>query len=599
MNKSQKIVWLLILIILLLGGALAVAYFSLPYPTAKILADGFAHDGNFQSLTEARFAELSLPMRLIGLVLLAGGTALLVFRRRSQPLVAHTLRFLSGLGKAVWLDLGSLLAALDPRKLEKTDGYLLAGLALLAAGLRAAYILRPMSHDEAYTVVAFASRPLGIILTDYSLPNNHIFHSLLVHLSYLLFGVQPWAVRLPAVLAGMLLVPAGYLLARLLYDRHSALVTAGLLACAPFLINLSTDARGYILICLFTLITLALGFYLMHNHSPASWVLLVGLSALGFYTTPVMLYPFGMLLTWLLLSSLAGETHPVYGSTFNFLKYLLAAGFTTGLLSAILYTPVFLTSGVQSVIANRFVVSLRLDDFIEILPPHIGLTWQTWNSELGITGFIFVAGLLLSLVFHRRIATHRVPLQLAALVWLAVELLLQRPYPWIKIWSFLFPLFLMWGTAGLLALVKGIHLKAIKNASLAGIVTGAVLVVVVSASLISATYTYRRVNAPGEIENTTLFLKSQLQPGDIVVVADPDDAPLWYYFEMHQVLPGYVIDIQKKPFQRAFVLVNPAYRQTLKSVINDRGPSSKRLDMNSAKEVYRSGNTIIYMVSKK
>jgi hypothetical protein len=218
---------------------------------------------------------------------------------------------------------------------------------------------------------------------------------------------------------------------------------------------------------------------------------------------------------------------------------------------------------------------------------------------LGITGFIFLAGFLLSLVFHRRITTQRVPLQLAALAWLAVELPLQRPYPWIKIWSFLFPLFLMWGTAGLLALVKGIRLKALKNTSLAGILTGAVLVVVVSASLTSAMYTYRGVNAPGEIENTTLFLKSQLQPGDIVVVADPDDAPLWYYFELHQVPPGYVIDIQKEPFQRAFVLVNPAYRQTLKSVINERGPSSKRLDMNSAEEVYRSGNTITYVVSKK
>jgi 4-amino-4-deoxy-L-arabinose transferase-like glycosyltransferase len=599
MDKSQKFVWFFIIIVLLLGGALTVVYFSLPYPAAKGLADGLAQDGNFQSLTAVRFASLSLPLRLIGLVLLTGGVLLLIFRRKSQLILGQTTHFLSGMGKTLWLDLLRLLAALDPRKLEKTDGYLLAGLTLLAAGLRAAYILRPMSHDEAYTVVAFASRPIGIILTDYSLPNNHIFHSLLVHLAYLLFGIQPWAVRLPVVLAGMLLVPSGYLLARLLYDRHTALVTAGLLACAPYLISLSTDARGYILICLFTLLTLALGYYLMHQHSSAGWVLLAGLSALGFYTTPVMLYPFGMLLTWLLLSSLAGETRPVYGSAINFIKYVLAAGVAAAVLAAILYTPVFLTSGAQSVIANRFVVPLRLDDFIEILPQNIGLAWQSWNGELGITGFIFLAGFLLSLLFHWRIATHRMPVQLAALVWLAVELPLQRPYPWPKIWAFLFPLFILWGTAGLLALVKAIHLKPWKNVNLAAIATGAVLAVVASASLISAIYTYHVVNAPGEIENTTMFLKNQLQPGDIVVVADPDDAPLWYYFELHQVPPGYVIDIQKEPFQRAFVLVNPAYRQTLKSVINERGPSSKRLDMNSAKEVYRSGNTTVYLVSKK
>jgi hypothetical protein len=327
--------------------------------------------------------------------------------------------------------------------------------------------------------------------------------------------------------------------------------------------------------------------------------LLVVLSALGFYTTPVMLYPFGVLFTWLLLSTLACETRPVYGSALQFIKYLLAAGFATGLLTAILYTPVFLTSGVQSVIANRFVIPLSLGDFIEVLPLKIGETWQTWNTGVGITGFIFLVGVLLSLVFHRRIATHRLPLQLAALAWLAVELPVQRPYPWIKIWSFLFPLFLMWGSAGLLALLKNIRLKAWKYASPAGILTGATLVVVVSASLFSAIYHYRTVNAPGEIESTTLFLKSQLQPGDIVVVANPDDAPLWYYFELHQVPDSYVIDIQKKPFQRAFVLVNPAYKQSLKTVINERGPESKRLDMNSAKEVYHSGNTLTFLLFRK
>jgi len=599
MNKSQKFVWLLILIALFLSGTLAATYFSLPYPTAKGLADGLARDGNFQSLTLARFAALSLPLHLVGLALLAGGAAWLVFRRKSQPLVSRILHFLPKLGNALWLDLRTLLAALNPRKLKKTDGYLLAALTLLAAGLRALYIMRSMSHDEAYTVVAFASRPIGIILSDYSLPNNHIFHSLLVHFSYVLFGMQPWAVRLPVLLAGTLVAPAGYLLARLLYDRHTALISAALLACAPFLINLSTDARGYILICLFTLLTLALGFHLMHKRCPASWVLLVVLSALGFYTTPVMLYPTGVLFTWLLFSTLAGETRPAYGPALQFIKYLLAAGFATGLLSAILYTPVFLTSGVQSVVANRFVIPLSLGDFLEILPVSIDQTWQTWNTDVGITGFIFLVGVLLSLIFHRRIASHRLPLQLAALAWLAVELPVQRPYPWLKIWSFLFPLFLIWGAAGLLAPLKNIRFKAWRNMNMTGLLTGAALVLIVSASLFSAIHNYREVNATGEIENTTLFLKSRLAPGDIVVVDTPDDAPLWYYFELHQVPDSYVIDIQKKPFQRAFVLVNPGYKQTLLTVINARGPNPKRVDLQSAREVYRSGNTITYLVSSK
>jgi len=104
------------------------------------------------------------------------------------------------------------------------------------------------------------------------------------------------------------------------------------------------------------------------------------------------------------------------------------------------------------------------------------------------------------------------------------------------------------------------------------------------------------MNATGEVEATTLYLKGQLKQGDIVVVADPDDAPLWYYFLLHQIPASFVDNIQHEPFQRAFVLVNPGYGQSLASVIDQRGPDIKRLDPGSARVVNQSGNTITYQV---
>ena len=69
--------------------------------------------------------------------------------------------------------------------------------------LRLGSLFEPVTYDEAYTYVAFASRSLWAIVSDYSLPNNHILHSILVHLSTQIVGNHPWAIRIPALVAGL------------------------------------------------------------------------------------------------------------------------------------------------------------------------------------------------------------------------------------------------------------------------------------------------------------------------------------------------------------------------------------------------------------
>jgi 4-amino-4-deoxy-L-arabinose transferase-like glycosyltransferase len=599
-NKSPKFLWNLIVLAFLAGGILALAFFSLPFESARALANHLSRDNNLQSLTKARFTNLQLPMQVIGLALLAAGTAFIVLRKRSQVWAANGLQFLARSLDDLRRDWQILAADWRFKRLEKTDLFILIGLAVTAAAIRAAAVARPMSHDEAYTIVAFATRPLWVVLSDYSLPNNHVFHSLLVHFSYLLFGIQPWAVRLPVLAAGVLVVPAGYLLARLLYGRPAALLSAALLAGSPLMVNLATDARGYILICLFSLLAFSLGIYVQQYQNRAAWGLIVLFSALGFYTTPIMIYPFGVLLTWLFLAALNGETRPAYGSLRCFLKYLAVAVACTGLLAALLYTPIFITYGLKAVVANRFVLPLGLSDFLSMLPAKIAETWNNWtglSTGMHVVGYVILAGVIISLVFNRRISARRAPLQIAAVLWLALELPLQRPYPWPKLWSWLLPLFLIWGSAGLLGLLKGINLGGKYN--LATLLCGAAILVVVGASLAGVVRSFPEMNATGEVEATTLYLKSQLRQGDIVVVADPDDAPLWYYFLLHQVPDSFVNNIQHVPFQRVFVLVNPTYGQSLASVIDQRGPYIKRLDPASAQIVNQSGNTATYLVAAK
>src|SRR5689334_17814838 len=53
----------------------------------------------------------------------------------------------------------------------------------LGLALRLRYLGQPMRYDESATWLDYASRPLVRGLADYRFPNNHLLHTLLVHVS--------------------------------------------------------------------------------------------------------------------------------------------------------------------------------------------------------------------------------------------------------------------------------------------------------------------------------------------------------------------------------------------------------------------------------
>ena len=65
----------------------------------------------------------------------------------------------------------------------------------------------------------------------------------------------------------------------------------------------SNNARGYTLVALFTLLTLILGDIVRKEKNLFAWGLISLFSALGLYTVPVMLFPFGVLFVWLFLEN--------------------------------------------------------------------------------------------------------------------------------------------------------------------------------------------------------------------------------------------------------------------------------------------------------
>ncbi len=118
-------------------------------------------------------------------------------------------------------------------------------LLLLALVLRLISLNGDLWIDEVLTLVNFVRQPLGYIITDYSSDNQHILFSLLSRISVSLFGEQPWAVRLPALLFGMASLWATIQLAALVYGRRVAIYSGLLLALSYHHIWFSQNARGY------------------------------------------------------------------------------------------------------------------------------------------------------------------------------------------------------------------------------------------------------------------------------------------------------------------------------------------------------------------
>ena len=589
--RSAHVLWLAFSVITFLAGLLFLAVSLLGFKQVKPLADALARDRSLDSFTPILFASLIWGLHCLAILCLLVSSLLFFGKVKIQNVLNRGVAWSPR--KAIRKDLSELKTSLRDGVQEKTTLYALAVVTLLGIFIRLIFISQPMLHDEAYTFVAFASRSLWTVISDYELPNNHIFHTILVYLVYHLLGDKPWVIRLPALTAGVLCIPATYLVGTMLYNRKIALVAAALTASAPAMIEYSTNARGYTLISLFTLLILACAVYVKEHRNLLAWGAIIVFSSLGFYTIPIMLYPFGMIILWLLLSTLFKDTRAYPGSTF--LIYLIASTICVGFLSALLYVPVFLQSGIQAVVANNFVRSLSYEALWESLGVRAAGTRDQWLADLPLfIGYLSLAGLIASILLHRRLSTHRIPLQIAAVFWIGLALFIQRVAPQARIWLFLLPLYLLWTTAGIAGLMRWLIPVWFGKFAL-----GSILLVAIALPVASLASSWMKTpidqETAGVEEDITLYLKSKLQPGDLVVIQAPMATPLLYYFRQYEIPVDY-FDKGRGDIQRAYVIVSSKYSQTLEGVLNKKG-LGERFDLKNASPVYHSRHITIYEVT--
>lgn len=566
--KSSSFIFWLAAVLLFLALGLGLLWLSFqPFLIWQALGNRLSPDGSLEMLTEGMRAALLLPLRVLGGLALIAAAGLLAWRERGIRLLRQVVTFPVWFGVTLWRDLPRFFTWKQPDRLET-----LAVVALMAAALVARMPLldRPVIHDEAYTVETWATGSLRYALEDYHLPNNHIFHTLQVQAVVKTLGTQPWMVRLPAFIAALLLVPAGYGLARRWYGPRAAFLAAGLIAAAPVLVDYATNARGYTWYMLFTLLVFLLASGLLQRNNLAGWCALILCAGLGFWTVPMMLYPFGGVCAWIALSALldAQAARAYGGSPWRLMRYLVAAGISAGLLALLLYAPVLLKNGPGVLFSNQFVTSLPWDVFREtMLASRIPETLREMLSSWGWAGGLFVGlGVLLSFIFQRRISAFRVHPLAALALFVVPVMLLQRPNAWPRVSSYLYALLFIFAAAGWMALAD--RLTPLRPRWQ---VTGAAALIA-AALIFTGARSFQACPAlvcpPGEEELAVQTLQPLLTGTDLVLVASPSDAPIWYYFRQYGLSHEH---FQKNMrFYRAFLLLSGD--QTADFLIDYRGP---------------------------
>lgn len=522
--------WIVLTAVPALGSLLSIAAASLSLPTIIRLVTGkTARTTDWSSGADSlmrAFNGMQFRLRLLAAVCFAVTLIVIVLRRPIRSWIQEAILPLPGFIRSVALQVFATL-----RSDEKLHWCCLLALFLLGIALRLRFLFDPVGFDEADTILSYASRPLYVGLAWYPAPNNHLFHTLLLHLTWRLLGDAEWAIRLPALCAGALLIPVTYWAARSLYGRHPALLAAAMVAGTSSLVSYSVNARGYTLVSLFFLILLIAGRYLLDHESKPAWLLWALAATLGLYTIPIMLYCVGTVVVWLTLSSFRTLSKQ---DRRRFLRGLATAILVAGALTCMLYMPVLIASA-PSLFGNTYVAPRTLEFVLQNALNRLLKAGQLPSLDLPpVMGLLLAGCLIAGLLFHRRTANHRMPVPLAAVLFIPAVVLAQRVVPFTRVWLFLVPLYLTVAAAGLWFIVRSVARPSEASAVRLSAWISLCCFVPLAGFVLTGSNVRARSAYPG-IEKTAVWLKAELTREDTIVVPLEGTASLAYYMRRHHL----------------------------------------------------------------
>jgi len=165
------------------------------------------------------------------------------------------------------MDKVNAMTIAGPERSSRAGSLIPLALLTVVAGLvRAGNVGQGFWYDEIFSLTHFFRSDWATLFTTMPVPNHHPLYSALAKLSILALGEKEWTARLPALIAGTATVPVLYVMGERFVSRRAGLAASLLLCFNMWHVYYSTDARGYSLMILLTL--LCWFFFLLMMESP-------------------------------------------------------------------------------------------------------------------------------------------------------------------------------------------------------------------------------------------------------------------------------------------------------------------------------------------
>lgn len=403
----------------------------------------------------------------------------------------------------------------------------------------------PLSTDEAFSVLNFAKKPLGHLLTYYPLPNNHIFFNLLNHFAGGLTGDFVLSGRILSGIFYCLLIAGNYIF--ILRHTHNGLLSflgSALLAQQLMVWGFGSQARGYELLYLLqwgSFVAFYQYFFDDKCDKVVQLLMLILCNILAAWTIPSFLY-------FLFFEIVAAFLICIYRrqSETLFWRAILLS-----LIGAFLvHVPVFCYSGLASVFSNKYVSGTQ-SSYYQVF--HDWLLYfrdQVSFSTFGFASFhslaalsFFILPFVLFFLFRKHLKSVRPLLFLCLIIWLALfcMVIYMKQLPVLRAIGFQMHIYLLLLVCTFVLFMKNlIRNKAILNASFT--------LLIVAASY--GNYIYNKSAMATELygQNTVAFMnglrEKSLQIKEHETLWLSDESYIWNF-----ILPA---NIRKSNYDCAF-----------------------------------------------
>jgi hypothetical protein len=268
------------------------------------------------------------------------------------------------------------------------------------------------------------------------------------------------------------------------------------------------------------------GAHVAKTPSIAASAILSSISALGLMTMPSMAFPIAGIYLWLVcLLLLNGSSLKRILCAFVIPCAIMTVGF-----SAVLYSPViFVSNGLEPLLANEFVQSQPSEVFFGQTYPHFARTLAHYSRD--IPGLILLFCLILMVMgIYSAARTRNWPILLllpSVLVASGLIFLLKHAVPFPRTWIYMIPIVLLIADAGFTHCIEKLSSRFQFFVNQGMVLAGVFFAVFLVST--NAIVRYPDTSTFPEAPLVASYLKAVMNDGDRVYAMFPADYPTYFY----------------------------------------------------------------------